>query len=586
MPSVKYNLASQRLPGSNALGGQLRASGLNAGAGGNLRAPSISANAANVQYTPAPIPPIVVDTTLDSAASFSKVLVDSAFRYQELEAQAQADQEILSIQEKLDQAAIKYGQTYGQVSVDTYDAFSGEVDQITKGALDNLSPSAKAKATTRLAKLKNNTTAAGAQHKAQQFQVWQGEILQAQENKTITDIIDTGTDPKITEAAYNSHMDNIANRYPGQEAKASVEQQKFKDKMFSTLADTYVTMGSDDPSYYSLASHYLTVGAKEGANPVMLAKGHEAIETAIIQDENRAYKAEVRAGQIADKQNQEMGNALLNQAIASNNPAMLNQIADPKMRSAAMNIMSNINRGVASDPEAKNAMWARRSEFAQAPWAVLNEGMFYGVNAQDKKEFFDSLWSDRKNGVSDAKKISEDWIDAILPDPIMSGVAGKTQIAGINATRQRLQNMFSDAVDDAVLNKTSVDGAIYKVQKEILTDPFFKDNYSAVKLNRQNLGNLTHGHGMMGLEHQLAAETDPITRYNMAKTSFDNASQRLMSAYGVGSFSDIGTALAGNPQAQRDLLRDSAMLLVHRKYYFGLAADVTQDTNDLTDLGL
>jgi hypothetical protein len=180
MPPVK--LYSQKY-NTGGMTGQLRPVLFSDAGAASIRAPRINVNAANVQYTPMPVPGIQktpMDAAFEGAAALSQQYVQSAFQYQQRQDKAIADAAVIKAEDSLRRSFLGelqpdgtfkggYANTKGLDASTNYTAYQTSVDQGLNEILEELSPSQRQFAVNRIAQMRDTMLTKAATHASTQL---------------------------------------------------------------------------------------------------------------------------------------------------------------------------------------------------------------------------------------------------------------------------------------------------------------------------------------------------------------------------------------------------------------------------------
>ena len=565
-----FRLAGERLQSKGS--GGISPILFDSGAVGDFRAPIIDPRAANTRFTPAPIPETVIDTTGDSAAAFADAMANAAFKLQEQEAQAQADTAVLNLQGQFQEKFRQYETLLGQGAAEGYQAYAAAVDASGAEALESLSPSARAKAVNRTHQLRNSTLNQGATHKNKQFRVWQGNILQAQEDTVVNMAAKAYSDPAAIKQMSDAQMASIAQYNAGRPDFISVKQQEFKDKMFGAVINTSIANDA-----YDIANNYIEGGKAEGVNSNMLAASFLKLEAAIDSSVTKDFRDDARNLAIQKRNDEANAKTYGSLALKTGDDSVLAGILDLDLRAKMANTIDTIrSKTVTTIPAARDAMIARRTELTSNPKLLLSPEVFPNVSSEHRLAFYNQVITDRKTGVTSLRKSNDDWIDSFMPPSIQGGMAMRSQKPGDIAMRASLTNILDDSIDQAILKGESPETAVFNAKAKIIASPNFKTDFANLKINRQHLIRVEGVNNLQDIESTLLSTSDPIAQREMLQSNYGQAARGVLTKYGVpndifkkngASFMDAIGHLAGDTAALRSFMRDASSLMLQNRYY-------------------
>jgi hypothetical protein len=570
MASIDYKLASQRLnPGAATRG--LSPVTFSGQTGGKVGAPQIGIHSADVNFVPAPIPPITIDTTLQSAASFANVFTQAAFKFQEQEAQAQADQRVLLAQEKFAEVFNSYASTDGEQATTGHSTFAQEVSKLAGESLNDLSPSAKSKAVNRIQQLRNTALNQGAVHKAKQFKVWQGQIMEAQETQAINDIVVSAGNPKAVMTKLQTLQNSVAVQYAGQNDLTILKQQSITDKTFMALASSLI-----DQNKFREAQDYLELGKVVKADPVKITKAEQAIKSALASKVSSDLSLESKMAARAKRLEQEYSNVVLNAAVKNSTPEALLAIPNIKLREEMSAIYDKAQSDRPTTPEGLAFLASQQATLADNPDLALDMSLWEGrgVAAKDLIAARTQAINDRKLGITEVRKEAKAWINSMMI-PTTVGPYGKLLFdAKAMGSQRRMTEMFDSAIDYAVRNNESVSMTIYDVKSKILNDPNFRENFSAVETTRQSLTDISGITNMFSLETEIAPYMSPDERGALVKKRYKESVVSLFNKYklptDLKTQADLVKHFRNDANGLRAFLSDSNELDLQRVHYENL----------------
>lgn len=285
MASANFQLASQRANTGGMPNGVSPVT-VSGASKGRVVAPQINTNSANLAYTAVQPPQIVYNTMGDSAAKFADVWANAAFKFQEAEAQLEADEISLQLKAEHQKVLTEYQNKIGGDAVKGFGDFQQQAAAIAAPFISGAAPNVKAKFLLRAKELEANALMVGAGHKAQQLRVQQGVVFEKQTMDMVNDIVSASDspDPAVFDGAVQKQMDNIALQFAGREDKVALEQAKFKEGIYTAVIEQSMGAG-----LYEKAGAYIAKGFNDGLNEgsmaVLLKKNEKAMDTAIKQKE-------------------------------------------------------------------------------------------------------------------------------------------------------------------------------------------------------------------------------------------------------------------------------------------------------------
>ena len=223
MPKVK--LASQRLNPSGSAG-QLAPSYVNPSGGfvstsqgritARAAAPSVNVNAGNVRYTPLKPNDIVVDNSLNAAAKMADIWVDNAFKFQQRQDKADADQMILAYNDMLMKEETGYtdqdgnwvdGYLYKQKNEATngFDSHRGRINSEFQQLLESVPENVRQYAVNPMTNARNRALGRAAEHNVRQFKAVEAENLY-KENRQILDNIKAHGPAAFEDGTISDHL--------------------------------------------------------------------------------------------------------------------------------------------------------------------------------------------------------------------------------------------------------------------------------------------------------------------------------------------------------------------------------------------
>jgi len=238
MPTIK--LASQRSSMFQP-SGQLRGSFVSSGSVMGIQRPYIPVNAGNMQYTPAPVPKIPIDTTLSSMAQFADVYAQSAFRYQQREAKVFADQATMKYREELEKGFRGYEDKDGnfvkgysnyerEEAILKYGDFQDYTNTKMKEILEALPESSRQKAMLSMSSIRSSYLGHAAVHRATQLKAAEKATLDEKRRDTVRAIssdpsLITRVDPATGLTGKEEFLGHFKDPIAGREAWANLIQE-------------------------------------------------------------------------------------------------------------------------------------------------------------------------------------------------------------------------------------------------------------------------------------------------------------------------------------------------------------------------
>ena len=231
MPKVK--LASQRV--ANVSPGQpARGQMISAGSVMGIQRPYIPVDAAKVQYIPAPVPKIPIDTTLQSIAQFSENFNRAAFQYQQREANVWASEAAMKYREEVSKAFLGYSDESGNYvpgykdtmlleASSSYGDFQNFVDSKMNEIAQSLPESARQKALLSLSSIRNTYLNKAAVHRAGQLKKAEENVLYEKRQDAIREIAAdpasiTRVDPTVGLTGKDKFLGYFPDKKAGKEA--------------------------------------------------------------------------------------------------------------------------------------------------------------------------------------------------------------------------------------------------------------------------------------------------------------------------------------------------------------------------------
>lgn len=252
MPSI--NLASQRMNSGGGQGG-LSPVSINGSTGAQLQAPSINVNAGNVKYSDMAPNEIVVDQTISQAGKAGMEMAEAAFQFSERQAQADADEAVLSYSSANSDSFYGsvdaegnltkgYDATEGGKAIDEAGKYTEDVNGRFAEALEGLSPSARSKAALRLGQHRNVALNRGAQHQAQQMKVRE-ENIRTEENMAILEAIEVNPEEPWNNMAIEDHL----KKYTDPKQKNAAREKLALATMKTAYGKTFESVGDPELAY-------------------------------------------------------------------------------------------------------------------------------------------------------------------------------------------------------------------------------------------------------------------------------------------------------------------------------------------------
>lgn len=588
MPQVNYQLASRQLNTGGSPGGLspvlFSSAAASAGSIAATRAPQINPNVAHVNYSSVPIHEVTIDTTMNAAAQAAAVMSQSAIKYQHQEAQAAADVAVLDVESKVKEVMSQYSEQLGQAGSEGYTGFRAKITELTQGALEGHEPSVQAKMALRLKKIEDAYLTQGAHHKATQFKVWQGAIMQQQENQIIEDIIDSAGNPEAFAALTEVHKGSIAERYAGRDDFIALNQQAFVDKLFDTAIETHTRLGN-----FQVAGDLIMRGGTAGASELMLAKQLNKYETAIARANDEQIKRAKDQADLAklaqESHAHNVINALEHETDMGKIEAGLASINDPEIRKNARSMLNGLREGVKSAPGAEDYMLSQRGLYSTNPAAVLQPGLFPGVSDNARKTFYNQLVADQKAGVTQLRTDANKWIDSLIPASITT-FGSKAYNSQADTEKQTYRQLVNEALDDAVRNNKPPALAIAQAKQEILRTADY-NSASKLQVQRGSLNRIksptSFDVSMLPQESKIMAIQDVEKREAKIQEEYILAGYRIASNYNLhgGALLDAeqfqqALAKINDYNALVNLQRDYLQLSMQKTYFDNLSRSASQ----------
>lgn len=203
MPSFK--LASGGLDAGRRSGG-LTPSTRSASGMSRIRTPQISTHAADIQFTPAPVPTPQKSNLLQETLGFGEVLLKEVKAFQARQNQVLADEAVLQYRDTLRKAYYGYADDKGEwkegyvdtVGIAANDGFSGHTKGLKEGLagiLDGLEPAVKQKAILRMKQDYNSALSLASRHNAKQLRVTEEQTLYAMQQDVFQAVDASGSTP-------------------------------------------------------------------------------------------------------------------------------------------------------------------------------------------------------------------------------------------------------------------------------------------------------------------------------------------------------------------------------------------------------
>ena len=305
----KIDLASQRMSTGGGPGG-LSPVQISAAAGGQIRAPHINVNAANVQYSNMAVPEIDTNPNIiQQIAAAGSSMAKAAFDRSERQAQADADQATIDFNNAV--SDLFYGRTdedgnlvqgfkdsQGEDALNSAKQYIESVNAMYEQYMGGLSHSARAKATLRLTQGRNIALNRGAQHQASQLKVREDNI-RYEENMSIRKAISINP----TEPWANGTVDEHLKKYKTQQERDAARGALATHTLYDSFNRAYENTGSPTGAYQA---------AKNSIEPILDTLDADSANT-IRYKLNQMRDASERQEKSEAAANLKQGQQILNQ---------------------------------------------------------------------------------------------------------------------------------------------------------------------------------------------------------------------------------------------------------------------------------
>jgi len=518
MANANFALASQRMNTGGSPGG-LSPVALSGDAAGTLRAPQVSANAGNVQWSNMAIPQIVPDQTVSQAGKAMSVMAQAAFQYQERVEQATADQVVLEAK-KLREASWYgtednpgYMGLRGQAAVSGRGAYMSGQQKITADAMDGLTDSVKAKVTIRLQSSESDFRSRASVHGAQQLQVWQKNVMQDTQDQAISSMTNIAhSDPGGFFQKQAELEAGLAEHLKGQPAAEAIAVRSFRELAYTEAIKYNVKVAenassdADAAAYITTANEYIIRAADFGVDNRVLAELQGDVGD--IMDSRQA--ARVTAGirnrkvnnmTLEDDQKRQLNNwsVYTERGDTASAYAAIDQIKDPELRKEALQIVEGISNFTANEDLLALQSLADRKNLSASEIMSAAASGDYRVGSSEVTAMANKASSDQKSGVAAVRKEYASLIDAQLL-PYTKTTMGKFQAAEAEASRKKALGIINSAVKQADLNGTDPGQAAAAAWNNIMTDPNFDTEYMLFAPQRAGLREIKRAENLTWLD--------------------------------------------------------------------------------------
>jgi len=586
MPFLNHKLVTQALQSSQASSDKLTPILFDSRSASAISAPRINVNAGAVDFTPVDPPKIVLDTRLESAAELSKVLVNSALKYQDTVDTLTAEERLLKTELAIRETTNGYLQTQTGKAVEQFDAFRSNIEQQVSSAIQEVPESVRAKMAPSLAKLRQSMIASGADHKVKQTSAWQEEILKAKEVSARQQLIDTSDKPEQFMAVVGQHL-QVIGAQPNKSKEAILAEQ---DKFYSDILGDAITMhlsrgkaeidmGASGSTHFDKAAQFIEIGASKEfkADGVMLAKASAALGSALAEANTaRRTREREEAHRVKDAREQAAKDITM-KALATGNGQLLNSISDPELRAKSLGWFNNIQSGVETSPQAMLSFLNRLDEIGSTT-ELINTGVKLGVHPAKIVEFSGKLESLRKEDKEDVLSDIKRFAHAMVPGgDAFDKFERPQEQQQFNAIFMRLLDKTSRRPDGVPISV-----ALQDAKAEIFNDPNYHTNFGQVVLNREIVAAAQidgiPNKGMLALDKVagLSEEVKLPTGKSVSRIDYEYslAAQAVLKKYQVFGLSkeDFLARLSQNNDLYTSFSVDMANLAMQRRYYLELAA--------------
>lgn len=596
---ASYKLASEKLK-TGGPSGQLVPSLLTS-PHGRLQAPYVNPNAANIKFTPTPIPDIVVDTTLASGAKMAQIWTDSAFAFQQRQETADADSAVLAAQSAYGDVLYGTEETEGYEAyrgadaVNKHESFTGQVRGITKETLDLLSPGAQTKALHALKQQENLFLHRGAKHKAGQQTVREEDIIQAQYAAIMRGALEVSKDPVEFDKNISIALGQLSQQFEGRPDAFKVASQSFLTDVVSKVVGAHL-----DVNDFDLAERYIAIGATVyGIDSIATASLIDQHATAVTQAYNAISSKEIANQRLAKVEDAKLYDFATKLAVKHNDPSFLKLISNVDDYGKAKTAFEKYNDVVTINAD-KKEMYGDVDKYIANPSLVFDTKDGRQVNFQDRQTLLSQVRADRNLGVEGLKRQAREMSKGILTDATVNEY-GDFILAAARHKEYNMNKKMYQAIDDAVAENKDPEIALLTAQSEIFNDPRFGETWAMAKppyieikgLGEHDLSNLEDEFSDTGILNQDSRLTPEVLaeRYGIAREAvFD---KHKVSTLFSGTFTnrqDLNAALKqilNTPLARRKLMRDLEALDQQRQRYrtmgFGPAGEAAANNKMMED---
>ena len=291
MPNVK--LASQRLNIGGSPGG-LSPVLISGSAAGSVRAGRINPNAANVRYTPMPVPKIQTSTILDSAAKFSQTLFQETLMFQDRKDTVTAQNLVSDYDEALRKQWTGYQDEdgnfvkgYSSLEADEanaeYGNAVGAAEELMASKLTSASPAVRQKAAIRMQAARNTFLGRAAVHNARQLSVAEERARQREMQQAFKEVeVDSENGWK--------RIRNVAGQYkdPAKRVEAMQDGMTYAT---SKIYDEAIAGGASKDVAFAQAESFFNSHREE------LPEGVEANVSSVLRQQKEMIFREMEAKQ-------------------------------------------------------------------------------------------------------------------------------------------------------------------------------------------------------------------------------------------------------------------------------------------------
>jgi len=582
MPSISFNLASQRMNTGGAPGG-LSPVLLDGSIGANTRAPRVNVNAGNTQWSNMAVPEVRPDRTIQQIAEAGMSMTRAALEYQDRVDTAEASQRLLDYEDQL--MAIASGDqgylyTSGQEAVNTYQSVAAKIKELAASAISGAGDAVKAKMLPKLHQVSSNYISKSAEHKAQQQTVWEKNIQQNSLEQERTKMLQASNDPAEFNAQLVETLESVDVFYAAQPELAEKTKRALKEDAYLSAAAQQADLNN-----FALAAEYVMQGVASNVDPQKTAAALSRVESAMLAHNSRISTA-ARQNAADHKAQEEIYNHnVLRSAMSTGNRSAIGSIVDPVEQIKYEKLFDDFVSGRPSDPGADIALQALASEYTHNPDAVLFQELPVYVSAADRQALHTRMLSDRKLNITQQRKEANAFVTNMislppgLAKPSATDLAYQDDEAIAYATMERAvadqraywSSRFNQALDDSRTNpKENATTAVLRVKSEMLQEleaqGLSKQNVSMVRIPEASLRaipGLNFG-GLLSITKLAPRELGEVDLDKVYKY----AELDLLAKYGLdpANPAEVAAKLMEDSAMRRDIKRDKYQLYLQKQY--------------------